>query len=199
LGSFFSERALPELSIYHLTRAIELNPLYSVSYGFRHDEYEAIGDFEKSEADLQKCLELDPQNHNYLWIYASLLITLQRFDEAEKLIKNREQIYPDPKSNQILRTYLLVAKGEMEKIPEIDLSPFQKFVLHLFQKKKEEVIKYLNEDFERVKKSQNSWYHWFKNHPAYEYLHSDPRFQEILAKHKELYEENLRKYGDIDI
>ncbi len=32
-----------------------------------------------------------------------------------------------------------------------------------------------------------------------EKIRSDPRFQEILAKHKELYEENLAKYGDLDI
>jgi hypothetical protein len=64
---------------------------------------------------------------------------------------------------------------------------------------KDEVILYLNEDFERINNAQWSWYLWFMNQPSYEFLHSDPRFQEILAKHKELYEENLKKYGDIDI
>jgi hypothetical protein len=39
----------------------------------------------------------------------------------------------------------------------------------------------------------------YLNLPYYKILHNDSRFQEILAKHKELYEENLAKYGDIDI
>ena len=39
----------------------------------------------------------------------------------------------------------------------------------------------------------------FMNNPLFNFLHSDPRFHEILAKHKEVYEENLAKYGDIDI
>jgi hypothetical protein len=63
---------------------------------------------------------------------------------------------------------------------------------------KEEVIQYLNEDFERIRQSQNSYYLLYINHPLYEFLHSDPRFQEILAKHKEIYEDNLAKYGDIE-
>jgi hypothetical protein len=64
---------------------------------------------------------------------------------------------------------------------------------------KDEVILYLNEDFERINNAQWSWYLLFMNHQQYKFLHSDPRFQEILAKHKELYEENLRKYGDIEL
>jgi TolB-like protein len=55
-----------------------------------------------------------------------------------------------------------------------------------------------SEDFERKKKLEESWYLRLKNHQLYDFLRSDPRFQEILSKHKELYEENLRKYGDID-
>ena len=44
-----------------------------------------------------------------------------------------------------------------------------------------------------------SRYLTYLNHPHYKILHNDPRFQELLAKHKELYEENLKKYGDIDL
>jgi hypothetical protein len=44
-----------------------------------------------------------------------------------------------------------------------------------------------------------SRYDFLKSNPSFETVRSDPRFQEILAKHKELYEENLEKYGDIDI
>jgi hypothetical protein len=42
-------------------------------------------------------------------------------------------------------------------------------------------------------------YIYLKNHPFYDKVRSDPRFQEILAKHNKIYEENLEKYGDIDI
>ena len=44
-----------------------------------------------------------------------------------------------------------------------------------------------------------SKYFRYLNLPYYKILHNDPRFQEILAKHKEIYEENLEKYGDIEL
>jgi serine/threonine protein kinase len=40
---------------------------------------------------------------------------------------------------------------------------------------------------------------YIKLDPVWRPLLKIPRFQDILAKHKELYEENLAKYGDIDI
>jgi hypothetical protein len=63
----------------------------------------------------------------------------------------------------------------------------------------DETIQYLNEDFDRVKNTKSTWYLGLKYWPIYDFLRPDSRFQEILAKHKELYEENLAKYGDIDL
>jgi len=40
---------------------------------------------------------------------------------------------------------------------------------------------------------------YIKLDPVWRPLLEIPRFQEILAKHKKLYEENLSKYGEIDI
>jgi hypothetical protein len=64
---------------------------------------------------------------------------------------------------------------------------------------KDEAIDHLNTIYEQDKEHKRSRYLSFKNNPFYDNLRSDPRFQEILAKHKKLYEENLAKYGDIDI
>ena len=44
-----------------------------------------------------------------------------------------------------------------------------------------------------------SYYFHLKNNRVFDTVRSDPRFQEILAKHKELYEENLKKYGDLEL
>jgi len=51
---------------------------------------------------------------------------------------------------------------------------------------------------DRELKNRRSEYLFMKNNPFYDNIRSDPRFQEILAEHKALYEENLRKYGLTD-
>ena len=51
-------------------------------------------------------------------------------------------------------------------------------------KMKEEIIDYLNKGFERVKQNQGSLYLYFKNFPLYKFLHSGPRLQKIVVKHK---------------
>jgi hypothetical protein len=63
----------------------------------------------------------------------------------------------------------------------------------------EEFIRYLEEDFERIKKRDElSFYLWLKNATLYDNLRAYPRFQQLLEKHKQLYELNLKKYKDID-
>jgi hypothetical protein len=62
----------------------------------------------------------------------------------------------------------------------------------------EEFIQYLIDDFERVEKLEESWYLWLKMDPLFDNLRAYPRFQQVLEKHKHLYEENLSKYMDIE-
>jgi len=40
-------------------------------------------------------------------------------------------------------------------------------------------------------------YLYLINNPLYDNLRDDPRFQKIVADAKEIYEERLRKYGDL--
>ena len=63
----------------------------------------------------------------------------------------------------------------------------------------EAAINLLEEVSKKYKRWESSLYLAILNDPSFANIRSDPRFQEILAKHKELYEENLAKYGDIDI
>ena len=63
----------------------------------------------------------------------------------------------------------------------------------------DEVINVLTKQLEISKNNERSVYFPLSTNPFYDPYRSDPRFQEILAKYKELYEENLRKYGDIDL
>jgi hypothetical protein len=63
---------------------------------------------------------------------------------------------------------------------------------------KDEAINPLIKASDRKTIRDNSWYFILKTLSNFDNLRSDPRFQEILANHKKLYEENLKKYGDIE-
>ncbi|MCK4560496.1 MAG: protein kinase [Calditrichia bacterium] len=199
LADFYNSRGLYHLAIKYRTKAIELNPLYPSSYVRRSIYFSYIGELNKAEIDLQKALEINPDHRTATGYYGYILILLEKYDEAEIIITKREKIHPNSSSNSLLRACLSAAKGERVKMPEINISAFYKSRLYLLLKMREEVIQYLNEDFEILKKSEGSRYLWLKNQPLCDFLRSDPRFQEILATHKEIYEENLAKYGDIDI
>jgi tetratricopeptide (TPR) repeat protein len=202
LAGFYRDRGLDHLALKYATKAIELNPLYPSSYTQRALSFTALGEFEKAGEDLQKALEINPDHILPLYSYGFLLIILKEYNKADKIISRREQIYPEALGNLALRVWLLAAIGEKDKALEIDFNTgnkLYKFRLYLIFKMKEEAIQYLDEDFNRRKKRESPWYPFLKNMSVYDFLRSDPRFQEILAKHKEIYEENLSKYGDIDI
>ena len=63
---------------------------------------------------------------------------------------------------------------------------------------KDEAISLLFKTFERQKRVDSPLYLSLKNQARFDILRSDSRFQEILAKHKKMYDENLKKYGEID-
>jgi len=195
-GRFYFERGLNKQSIAYLTKTIELNPLFLTGIYYRARAYSNLGEYEKAIIDFQKVIDLNPNFQGVLYEYAINLILSKDYQTAKKIITKREQNYPDSKKNQWLRAYLMAAVGEREKALKYINSNNRGFLL-MFLKMKKELIQHLHENFEHHMQSQNSSYEAFLFCPSFEFLHSDPRFQEILAKHKELYEENLEKYGDI--
>jgi serine/threonine protein kinase/Tfp pilus assembly protein PilF len=198
VGYFYRFRGHNHKAIKHFSKAIELNPLSTVNYIDRSGAFISLGELEKAESDMQKALEINPAHRIALYNYGYILIVLKKFDEAEQIISKSEQIYPEDTYNSALRAWLLAAKGEKDKALELEIGTgYRKFKLHLILKMKDESIDYLNENLEHVKENQESWYEDLIYRPEYEFLRSDPRFQDIVSKHKKIYEENLKKYGDL--
>jgi TolB-like protein/Flp pilus assembly protein TadD len=199
IAYFYTRRGLENLAFRFRSKQIELNPLDTPAYSQRFWLFIKLGEYEKAEIAMQKLLEFDPGRPWAHTQYAYVLIVLKKYEEAEKIISRQEQLFPESAENLASRAFLLAAKGDKDKALEIDIgSDFYKHRLYQLLKMKDEIINYLNRDFEHLREIKRSWYLELMNSPAYEFLHSDPRFQEILAKHKEIYYENLRKYGDID-
>jgi serine/threonine protein kinase/Tfp pilus assembly protein PilF len=199
LGIFYAARGLQNLTIKFHSKVIELNPLSTSNYQMRGYSYYLMREYDKAEIDYRTVLEIEPNDGAALFRLSRLLIERKRYDEANEMCAKFENLYQDGIYIRFLKAALYAANGEKDKALSINLSGIDKLRIFLFLKMNEESIQYLNEDFERKKKLEKSWYLRLNNHILYDFLRPDPRFQEILAKHKELYEENLAKYGDIDI
>jgi len=196
LAWFFRGKGLDNLSIKCFNKAIEFMPLNNVLYYGRGVEYFTIGEYQKAEISYQKVLEIVPESRRTLFRYSQLLIALKRFEEAEEILGNIKKIHPD--SNTDLYYALIYAfRGQKEKA--LDAYTNQNTSLYSLLGMTEEAISIGNKWSEGQLLQKSSLYYYLKNHPFYDNLRSDPRFQKILAKHKKLYEENLEKYGDIDI
>jgi serine/threonine protein kinase/Tfp pilus assembly protein PilF len=200
LGDLYTARGLHNLSIKFYSKVIELNPLSPSTYQMRGYSYHLIREYDRAEIEYRRALEIDPNEGAALYRLARLLIERNRYDEANEMYAKFRNLYPDGgKYRRFLKASLYAVNGERDKALSINLGGRAKLRIYLLLKMSEESIQYLNEDFERKKKLEESWYLRLKNHQLYDFLHSDPRFQKMLAKHKEIYEENLEKYGDIDI
>ena len=194
-GVFLNHRGLVDASIRYLTRAIEIDPLQLMYYRDRALNLAMLGEKYKAENDIKKVLEINPDHLATLDLYIWLLISWRRYDEAENYLVKKVEIRSDSKSNRFYRALLHAVKGEKEKA--LELYQESGYYIYAVLGMKDEAINDMNEWNNRWSKIERSRYIAFKISPFIDNLRTDPRFQEIMVKHKKLYDENLRRYGDL--
>jgi tetratricopeptide (TPR) repeat protein len=207
VGIWLRGYGLVHQSLLYFNKAMELNPLFTWNHYNRGWAYFGIGKFEKAELDFKKMLEIESSS---IGSYSRYLIYFKRIKEAEILITQWQDENPNSNLLEIPRARLYAAKGDKENalssfnkitFDEHYEASFELAVIYLLLNDQEKEIELIIEgEKDRSSKGiRRSMYFTYLNYPCYKILHNDPRFQEILAKHKELYEELLAKYGDIDI
>jgi hypothetical protein len=157
-----------------------------------------LGDYDKVEVDYKQAINIKSNNTFTLRLYARHLLKTNRYEEAEKILLEIESIRPDWSACRSLRAVLYLLRDEKDKVIEEDILKYDQFVADIILKNRDAVILYLKEDLERVKTSGGSNYLSLKNDSSYDFIHPDPRFREMLAAHKKLYEKNLDTYQAIE-
>jgi adenylate cyclase len=196
LGYFLQERGLDNLSIKCFNKALQLDPINYLPYVTRGRSYFRIGEYRKAEADFKIVLEKHPKARNTPYLYVELLIVQKRYKEAEKILRNIKRIYPD--SNTDWEYALIFAsKGQKEKV--INTYKGESTAIYSLLGMNDEAIRIGTQWCEEHLIQKSSVYYRLINHPFYKNIRTDLRFPKLLAKHKKLYEENLEKYGDINI
>jgi len=201
MARFFHSRGLIYLANKYFVKAIETDPLQPMNYAWNGYCLNLMGKYQESENNLKRALDIDPDHFVTIIYYIWLLIVSERYDEASMMLANYYEVYGKNKHMISLRAMLFAIGADKENaLKKYPAGHYYKYYIYAVLRLVDASIEYLNDIFnDRWAQIEESRYIELKMNPLLDSLRSDPRFQEILAKHKELYEENLEKYGDVDI
>ncbi|NIQ17401.1 MAG: hypothetical protein GTN43_01115 [Candidatus Aenigmarchaeota archaeon] len=152
-----------------------------------------MGDFEKATFYYEKYFELAPIVLIFPGRYIALNIKMGRFDTVEELIARTEKTHPDYSLLPYCKALLLAAKGEKEEA----LALHRNSEIYALLNMKDESLEHLDKEIRGLVRVPYVYYYFLLNSPFYDNLRSDSRFKKIVKREKKLYEENLKKYGDL--
>lgn len=188
---FLSNLGLSHQTIPYYTRSHHLDPFYSASLTFRGFSYMYMRDFSKAEMDYQRALRINPKSAPTRRYYIQLLIYQKEYTRASELIEELVELKLRSESISAFKALLFAIQGEKEKA----LATYAKdtrFGLQIFS-----ILDMKDKAFELLDNNIENRYLRLLNNPLYDNLRDDPRFATVLKKAKDLYEERLRKYGDL--
>jgi tetratricopeptide (TPR) repeat protein len=208
LGQSYHMLGLLDLALkcYNISQKLDpLNPVTLIQKGWA---LRALGYYEEAANHYEQSISLYPESLDYIYDYARLLIESGKYNRAEEMLKKfADGITVEGITDSlgqlvyhVQMAKLFAAKGEKEKALEIlneklD-SKYAKRVVYGYLGMETEFFDLFLKRYDKESELKSE-YIYLLNFPWYDRFRSDPRFQEILAKHKKLYDENMAKYGDI--
>ena len=102
LGSDFVNNKELEKAIEIFTDVIDLDPSWAEAWNKRATVYYMIGEFEKSQADINKVLELESRHFGALAGQGLVNIELENYEKAIKSYQQAQEIYPSMQSPNIM-------------------------------------------------------------------------------------------------
>jgi tetratricopeptide (TPR) repeat protein len=204
MADFMVDRGLCNLAFQLCDKLVDLDPSRPARYTNRaYIGFSCLGNYEEAEIDFQIALEIDPTLRWTLGCYSEFLIRIKQYVKAKKYCfewikadSNAKfpQAFIHAVNGYIDSALFLTNKFPYPESPWTDR--FKKYI-YIILDEQDSTYKYLKRESEGLYEVKSSIYPWLKNDPIYDEFRDDPRFKEILEKHKELYEENLVKYGDL--
>ncbi len=203
-GGFLKSIGLYRQAIKFYRKAIKLDPNSIISYDLLAICLMYMKEFQEGIGIIERALEIEPEDPDLHLNYARLLLMMGKYEDAEIEIDRADSLRPGIPKTQWHRAMIWAAKGEKEKALELlkDSSPISYYstIVRSALGMKDETIRSIKEGIERgFYEAQDYLYAYpiLINIPFYDNLRDDPRFQEIVRKEKNKYEEKLEKYGDL--
>ena len=84
------------------TEAIELDPTWAEAWNKRATVFYMVGEFQKSQKDIDKVLELEERHFGALAGQGMVNIQLKNYDKAKRSYQKAQEIYPAMKSSKVM-------------------------------------------------------------------------------------------------
>ena len=84
------------------TDAIEMDPTWAEAWNKRATVYYMVGEFQKSQEDIDKVLELENRHFGALAGQGMVNIQLKNYDKAKLSYQKAQEIYPAMKSSKVM-------------------------------------------------------------------------------------------------
>ena len=84
------------------TDAIEIDPTWAEAWNKRATVFYMVGEFQKSQDDIDKVLELEERHFGALAGQGMVNIKLKNYDKAKRSYQKAQEIYPAMKSSKVM-------------------------------------------------------------------------------------------------
>ena len=189
-GEFLAAVGLHDRAVRFFLKAIDRDPYYLLALGELAGCYESVGDFGKAAMYYQKTLALSPDDRVYKLDYITFLLKSGTPDKAEEVLLDALKTHPEFEEYSIPRALLFALRGAKKEA----LSIRRSVAVYSLLRMRPEALQLLEE---KAGKSREYLYVNLLQNPFFNNLRNDPKFQSILAKQKELYEERVKRYTDL--
>ncbi len=186
---FLRQLGLAEPAFNHFQKTLELNPFFILATGASGVCKAMLGEPDNAV----HYFDLEKEKNPKLPVLGSMvqyLLGLGREEKAAEYIQYIEKTYPEHRELPYSRGLMLAAQGEKEKALKLSRGTY---VFALLQMKTET----LDNIDHSIQQSDKAFNYLILQLPVFDFLRDNPRFQKIVTQQKAVYEERLRKYGDL--
>ena len=190
-GYFFQRVGLLHQAIYYLSRAIELDPFFILAHSFRARCFIYLGQLDEATNSIEKTLEIEHDNFWSLLDKILLHIFMKESEKAGKLLDRVEKMNPEYSSIPHYRALIFATRGEKDKALALRKNGLVYSLLGM----KNEAIASIDDESRKDYEQYQYSYLVLNHNPSYDNLRDDLRFQEILERQRQKYEERLKKFS----
>jgi serine/threonine protein kinase/tetratricopeptide (TPR) repeat protein len=191
VGVFYQSIGLIHQAIDYLSRAVELDPFYLLAHSYRSKLLIYLKEFKRAEHSIEKAMEVEPDNFWSLVDKCLLYIMKEKISEAEKLLGRAARINPGYSAIPFYKSIIFAVKGDKNSALALNKNGLIYSLLGM----KDKAIKYIEDQAKNEYEHYQYSYLLLINSPFYDNLRDDARFEEIIRKQKQKYEDRLKRFG----